>query len=352
MRRPHIRSSLLVITILSCATIAIAQTGRPRKVNDPAGQKPAATANEERLPTLTAPERGKPAKGKPSESRPRNLPYRVEIGEGITQPGAELVVAIGRVTVVHCPEAPLQVLLGKPALFVSNPNDPGLPESVEGNSRSDFYLRPVRVGRTNLVIEMMSATVDISVRIVEVDGGARVGDYHGEVYVRLPKYREDNAATRLRLTTVEKELAECGTQLQALKEETERSARQAEERAFIDGLAAFQAAASGVSKTFKAITVNSANVRQVTSAVKTPTGSWWLVIEIENKDKSQTLFIQELGAERSRLYVSGGSLRGIGPKQKMRVAIALKPGPQVSGATPPALSITIQGAKGTLTIQP
>lgn len=356
--RKHTLVIVILVTQLLGAAGAAAQGGRPRKVTNAGPQRgEAAAASEEKIPPLSGTgmdyDRGKPSKGKAPEARPRNLPYKVEIGEGINQPGAELIIAIGRVTVIHCPEPPLQVLLGKPALFINNPNDPGLPESVEGNTHSDFYLRPIRVGRTNLIIEMKTATVDISLRIVEVDGGARVGDYHGEVFVRLPKFREDAASTKLRLTAAEKELAECNARLQGLKAEAERTKvllpQQTEERAFNDGLAAFQAAAAGISKSYKPASITYANCRQVTKAIRTTSGSWWVVIEIENREKGQTLFVQEISAERSQLYISGSSLRGIAPKEKLRVALAIKT--QVSGAAPPSLNITIQGAKLILPLQ-
>lgn len=356
----HTLVLVILITQLLSASAALAQGGRPRQVTKAGAQRAgdsSAPAYEEKIPPLAGTsgdyDRGKPAKGKPAEVRPRNLPFKVEIGEGINQPGVELIVAIGRVTVIHCPEPPLQVLLGKPALFINNPNDPGLPESVEGNTHSDFYLRPIRVGRTNLIVEMKTATVDISLRIVEVDGGARVGDYHGEVFVRLPKFREDAAATRRRLAAAEKELAECNSRLQGIKEEAERTKvllpQQAEERAFNDGLSAFQAAAAGISKNYKSVSINTANCRQVAKAIRTAAGSWWVVVEIENRDKGQTLFVQEISAERSRLYISGGTLGGIAPKEKLRVALAIKT--QAGGATPPSLNITIQGAKLTLPLQ-
>ena len=356
--RIPIKPIVIAIILLTCAATGRSQGGRPRTVNDTPKSRPtAATASapEEKIPPLAVTADFKAAKGKPGDARPRNLPYKVEVGEGITQPGAELIIAIGRVTVIHCPEAPLQVLLGKPALFINNPNDPGLPESVEGNTHTDFYLRPIRVGRTNLIIEMKSATVDVSLRIVEVEGGARVGDYHGEAFVRLPKFREDSAATKQRLATVEGTLAECKASVLNLREEAERTKvllpQQAEERAFIDGLAAFQAAAAGISKGYKSVSANSVNVRQVTKAVRTTSGSWWVVVEIENQQKGQTLFIQEISAERSRLYISGGSLRGIAPKEKLRVAVAIKPGGQSGVNSPPALNVTVQGAKITLPLQ-
>lgn len=293
--------------------------------------------------------------GKSTDARPRNLPYRVEIGEGITDPAAELVLAIGRVTVLHCPEPPLQVLIGRP-------DGLALAESVEGSSSSDFYLRPAREGRTNLIIEMKSASVHVGLRIVEIEGGARAGDFHGEVFVRLPRYRDECAANKARVPLLERDLSECRERFESLQNDLVRSSQiaiqQAEDRAFTDGLSAFELAATNGTKKFKGEQIGPLAVKQITRAARAGSGTWWVIVEIENKDKKQPVFIQAITAENSRLYLSGAPVRALAAKEKLRVAIAIKPdarggaqGQPPTQAGPPGLRITAQGAEGVLALK-
>ena len=139
----------------------------------------------------------------------RSLPFRIEIGEGISSPSTEVILAVKAVTVFHCPEPPLQVLIGDTTGL-------DLVESIEANDRADFYLRPTRAGiHTNMWIEMPSATVNVGLRTIAVKEGATTGDYHGEVFVRLPGFREKAESVRARVAAMEKELNQCLTDSRA-----------------------------------------------------------------------------------------------------------------------------------------
>jgi hypothetical protein len=282
------------------------------------------------------------------------LPFRVELGEGISNPRAEVVLAVKAVTVFHCPEPPMQVLIGDTTGL-------GLVESVEGQDRADFYLRPTKSGvRTNMWIEMPSATVHVGLRTIEVKGGARIGDYNGEVFVRLPGFREKAESARARAAVVEKELAECLIRQEQLKQEGEegkrRIAAETESLMMDEILAVLATASFGSRRDSKPTRVGPALIWQVGSTARIGTRRLWVVLEIENRDKSRAHRVQELSAGGDyKVRTREGRLPPVEPGKRVRVAVMVE---RVSNNLAdkeyalPKLNITVEGSTGGVELRP
>lgn len=280
------------------------------------------------------------------------LPFRVELGEGISKPGAEVVLAVMAVTVFHCPEPPMQVLVGDTTGL-------GLVESVDGHDRTDFYLRPTKAGiRTNMWIEMPSATVHVALRTVTVKGGAAAGDYHGEVFVRLPGFREKAESTRARVEMTEKELAECLVRQEEMErrieEERRRAAAETEALITDEALSVFASASFVYRRDFKPVRIGAASIKQVGTVVRVGTRRFWTVLEIENRDARKTLWVQELSAsEGTRVRIREGRLPPIEPKKRMRFGVMGERANaelEREGALP-KLNLIIEGVTGVIALQ-
>jgi hypothetical protein len=318
--------------------LLISASGFSRQVNGKASQTPKQDPN---------------AVAESDTPRREGLPFRIELGEGISQSGAEVVLAVMAVTVFHCPEPPMQVLIGDTTGL-------GIVESVDGHARSDFYLRPTKAGiRTNMWIEMPSATVHVAIRTVAVKGGAAAGDYHGEVFVRLPGFREKAESTRARVEMTEKELAECLIRQEKLKRQMEEERRRtaAETEAFVtdEALSVLASASFGYRRDSKAVRIGAASVKQVGSLVRIGTRRFWTVLEIENRDKRKTLWVQELSSsEGIRVRIREGRLPPIEPKKRMRFGVMIEQSGSVEPqreALMPKLSLIIEGVTGVIALQ-
>ena len=284
----------------------------------------------------------------------KSLPFRIEVGEGISSPATEVVLAVKAVTVFHCPEPPMQVLVGDTTGL-------GLVESIEANDRTDFYLRPTRAGiRTNMWIEMPSATVHVGLRTIAIKEGAATGDYNGEVFVRLPGFREKAESVRARVAAMEKELSHCLSIQEQLKQQNEEEKRRAiaEAEALItdEALAVFAIASFASQKSIKPVKLGIVSVKQVGNAVRIGTRRWWAVLEAENRDKRKTIWVQEISAsEGSRVLTKEGRLPRIDPRQRVRFAVVIDYDPNTQsekGASPPRLNVTIEGHSGEIALTP
>lgn len=334
----------------------ISETGFSRQRSSTVSQtsKEDSTVGKQLIPQNRNTGERRAAEGVESDMVTRvGLPFRVELGEGISRPGAEVVLGVMSVTVFHCPEPPMQVLVGDTTGL-------GLVESVDGHDRTDFYLRPTKAGiRTNMWIEMPSATVHVALRTVAVKGGAAAGDYHGEVFVRLPGFREKAESMRARVAMTEKELAECLVRQEEMKRRVEEERRRAaaETEALItDEALSVLATASFVSRRdFKPVRIGAASVKQVGGVVRIGTRRFWTVLEVENRDARKTLRVQELSAsEGTRVRVREGRLLPIEPRKRMRFGVMIEHNGNVESQREsllPKLNLNIEGVTGVVALQ-
>lgn len=132
------------------------------------------------------------------------VPYSLEVNEESTKKGLIITLATDRVTIIRCPEEPLQVLFGNSEGIDINETKPG---------RTEIYLRPKLAQiSTNVVVEMASGPVVLYLKTVEVKGGARVGQFTSEVIIKNSAYKEALIATK-------EELQKANNNINTLKEE-------------------------------------------------------------------------------------------------------------------------------------
>lgn len=135
------------------------------------------------------------------ETSPINaIPYLIEVTEESTKKGLIITLAVEQVTIIRCPEEPLQILFG---------NNEGIDVSETKPGRTEIYLRPrVSLINTNVVIEMASGPIMLYLRTVEIKGGAKVGQFTAEVMVKNSAYKEALIKTRDELALAQKEIVD------------------------------------------------------------------------------------------------------------------------------------------------
>lgn len=269
------------------------------------------------------------------------VPYSLEIflkGPHNPQNETTLTLAVGTITVVHCPEPPRSVLLGIR-------NGTGISQFVGGPRRSDLYIRALKGGiTTSITIELPSAIFGFGLRTVAVRGGAKVGDYHGEVTVRLPGYREETVKLKSQVAELEqrvREMHETARRLEAEAEARERRAREeAVRQALAENLAVVERLSDQPPRKRRPVSQQKVRVTQVGRAVRDRSGRWWGVFTFENRGKTPVT-IEDVRSVDGATVRFTGSGRQIAARSKLQLALLIE-----SSATlpaPPDLTFIISG---------
>lgn len=126
------------------------------------------------------------------------VPYTIEVTEESTKKGLIITLAVEQVTIIHCPEEPLQILFG---------NNEGIDVSETKPGRTEIYLRP-RLAQinTNVVVEMASGPIMLYLRTMEIKGGAKVGQFTSEVVIKNSAYKEALVKAKEELEKANKEI--------------------------------------------------------------------------------------------------------------------------------------------------
>lgn len=138
-----------------------------------------------------------------------SVPYTVDMNEDTVKKGGIITLAVDAVTIVRCPEEPLQILFGK---------SDGLDVSETKPGRTEIYLRP-RIAQisTNIVIEMKSGPVALQVKTVEIKGGAHTGNYTGEIIIKNSGYKDQLIHTTEALEKAKLENSQLKDEVEKLK---------------------------------------------------------------------------------------------------------------------------------------
>ena len=259
-------------------------------------------------------------------------------------------MAVDAVTFFHCPEPVLQLVFGdKEGLNVAE----SIESKDEPHNKNDFYIRPVKPGIvTNLLIEMKDTTVALQLRTVYIKGGPKLGDYNGEIFVRLPGYQDELIKSRTIITTIEHDLAECSGHIEELKRATARA--QADALATVEQGAIQEALRimSAGSKPGKRAETKGTRVTQIGRSMRFQSGRWWAILEIENKGKQDQLAVKSISAPGygKILFAS----QPVEPRQRVRFAIVIEPTEhsivEHQVGTPPVPILSIVLSNGTLTL--
>jgi hypothetical protein len=162
------------------------------------------------------------------------------------------------------------------------------------------------------------------------------------------------------VAVIEKEMAECLTRQEELhrqiEEEKRRAAAEAEALITDEALSVLAIASFASRRDSKDVRVGAASVKQVGSLVRIGTRRSWTVLEIENRDKQKTLWVQELSSsEGTRVRMREGRLPPIGPRKRVRFGVMIEQSGSVESqreALMPKLSLTIEGVTGVIALEP
>lgn len=106
---------------------------------------------------------------------PSKVPYRLELED--KEFPDEIILAVGTTTTFHCPSEALNVVISGDGIETKQSN-PTL-------KRHDLYVRASKGGiRTNMALEFQEGTFIVNLRTTDIPGGAKNGDYHGEVWIK------------------------------------------------------------------------------------------------------------------------------------------------------------------------
>lgn len=329
----------MVILVLICLTVpdgftADAQTKKPLR-----GAK--------RVETTDARSDGQKSSTAPTDPVPDPKRKRVEFGEGIGHPLASITLAQGSTTIFHCPEEPLQFIVGDDVSLAVAQGD------ESGAAKYDLYVKALRPNvRTDFVIEMASGTVIVPVNTIAVKGGARVGQYNSEVYVRLPAYKDEIVKLREQVPELQQRAAEAELQAKRASAEAEQrlqeGLKQARERFLADAMYLYESQL--MLKPFKARAVQRGKIKlsQLSRAIRDKQGMWWATFKVEGKDSKNPLSLDNIEADGNWkiISMSGGKLpRAVPENSPLVVSLLLEP---PAGTTAnPVLRISI----GTVVLQ-
>ena len=153
-----------------------------------------------------------------STSSSTKVPYMLEINEDSARNGAVITLAVNAITIIRCPEEPVNFYLGSSIgidAFQAAEFDKEL-------GRNEIYVRPRIAGtHTNLVIEFASGPMVIYFKVLELKNGNNAGDFTGEVVIKNIYYKDKLADTEKQLlasneenTSLKTKIAELEKQLQ------------------------------------------------------------------------------------------------------------------------------------------
>jgi hypothetical protein len=313
-----ISKPILIIVTLSLVALAQSPT-QPTEEHAASPAKAATGAGAAATPAKTE-ARGPARRETPPPGPPisHSVPFQIEAG--LTAQPTVITLAVDAVTAFHCPEPILKLFFGEKAGI-------GEAESVRGQNRNTFYLRPTKGGVvTNVVIEMQSSTVTLHLRTVKVNGGPRLGDYNGEVFVRFPGFKDEILQTREALAVIQKDLAACGGEkeqaLERAHRERDEAVATAEANLLQESMRIIQ---NGSAKVLKHLKTSQALVSQIGRPLHFNTGRWWVLLEVQNRDKKAPLAIRNITAEGyGRVLFSA---RQVDPKERILLGIAIDPLP-------------------------
>lgn len=225
---------------------------------------------------------------------PTGLPYQVIVGD---RPAEQTIItlAVGSLTTILTPEATLQFHLGHREQL-------GLSMSHGRAPQHAIYLRPMAARPvTNAVIEMPSGSVSFFLRVVDVRGGARAGQFNGEVLVKPPFYADNlrqltGTITELdvKLRQAEQRIREAEKRATEAVATAERSWDEGVRVGRFEGLVVLEAAATPLKKK-RSTELDRLKITQVSPLVEGTEG-FFALFEVKNRS-SRTRRIERVESD-------------------------------------------------------
>lgn len=260
-------------------------------------------------------------------------PYALEVTEDSGAKGLTAILAVGRVSIIHCPEEPTQILFGDESVLDH--------EQSVTNAQTAIYLRP-RAGNldTNIVIELKSGPIVIYVKTLEVKGGASVGQYTGEITIKNNKYKTDLATTTEELNTAKAEITKLTGEIEKLQAEkkTQVVAVCQEDKAALLKLLETNLI---ISDRHNTIENKQVSVTQIGKIQRTSSGGYLINLAIENKSKEFVSLEDIKIANGKVIEISKG--RKISPKAETKIVCLFESDIAPELQTPPKEVVLVIG---------
>lgn len=260
-------------------------------------------------------------------------PYSLEVAEDSGAKGITAILAVGRVSIIHCPEEPMQILFGDESVLDH--------EQSVTNAQTAIYLRP-RAGNldTNIVIELKSGPIVVYVKTLEVKGGASVGQYTGEITIKNNKYKTDLATTTEELNTAKAEITKLTGEIEKLQAEkkTQVVAVCQEDKAALLKLLETNLI---ISDRHNSVENKQFGVTQIGKIQRTASGGYLINLAIENKGK-EFISLEDIKIPNGKVIeISKG--RKISPKAETKIVCLFESDVAPELQTPPKEVILVIG---------
>jgi hypothetical protein len=272
---------------------------------------------------------------------PTDVPYQITVGDAPPE-RTRVTLAVGALTTIVTPEPVLQFTCGAPETL-------DVKQSDAKATVHALYLRPVKAAESvTITVEMASGLVSFFATIVQVKGGARAGNFSGEIRV-TPQFHVD-ALQRLKADAAalrEKLLAADQRALQAEYERTQ--ARGAAVKAAADGAAAVRRETLTLlqraphPKPTRERRERGWRVALLGAPLAVADGAYFL-FELRHDLNTPAAWDGVQAAGRDALL--GREPEALAPKQSLTLAIF------VAGEPPPALDFMLDGAPFAFALPP
>lgn len=145
----------------------------------------------------------------------RNLTYSIELDEVSNKEGEIVTLAIDAVTIIHCPEPPMQVVVGNETSVTMRETLP---------TQTDIYISALKPDVvSNLVIEFKNSKSILHFRTTTVTGGPLPGTYTGEVFLKPHKTNSELALAHKEVERLNQEISKLENNLTKLQKEANES---------------------------------------------------------------------------------------------------------------------------------
>jgi hypothetical protein len=237
-----------------------------------------------------------------------HLNYRITVGEKPAET-TEIVMAVGKVTTLYIPDQWLNWHCGYRELIEYNQSD-------QRASQNAIFLRPrIEFATTNFVLELPNGNISFLIRAINPTGGAKPGQYHGEVIIKSPSYVNELKQLSNKVAELDKKL-NVAIEHKLLAEKRADEAIKQSERAKAEGLTKGRIEGARTLervvpdlKKGKSIEVEKLKVSQLGQSVRTPSG-FYLIFEMQNRASSPKK-LEQVEVEQGRAYLGSEEVRAL-----------------------------------------
>jgi uncharacterized protein YigA (DUF484 family) len=272
------------------------------------------------------------------------VPYTVVVDNKSSSQGQVITLAVNAVTNVICPETPINVSFG---------NDQDLDHGKYSNRGPGLYLRPRKAGLfTNVVVEFKDGTIEFFINVVEVRGGAKSGNFTGEIVLQHTAYKNEVSCLEDQLETSKKEAGRLKEQIAELEKkaslQTQLQSQLAElkQKLVVDNTDLLKLLESSTQNYGQTMPVDfpggHTRIRQIGRATKMEKG-YVVILAVENRSGSQQT-ITQVRADNAQLTTTLNGARILPAHTETHIALLIEPQSETK-SSPLLMAVEMPNAK-------